>query len=169
MAIAMTPGVPMYVRPGARIRSAVLTRDRKPDGEALANIIVSHQAHMFTRVEARRFRSLKAVEQNVGAFRALVGPNGSGKTTFLDVIALLGDLMRNRGDVRKTVFDRSFNYQKLLWLEHGADFQLALEAEIPDDVRASMAEDKQIASMRPRIVSASLRVSKRSSPCGCSR
>ena len=42
-------------------------------------------------VEARRFRSLKAVEQDVGPFRALVGPNGSGKTTFLDVIALLGE------------------------------------------------------------------------------
>ena len=98
---------------------------------------------MFTRVEARRFRSLRAVEQNVGSFRALVGPNGSGKTTFLDVVALLGDLMRNRGDVRKTVFDRSFSYQKLLWLEQGADFQLAVEAKIPDDVRTAMAEDKQ--------------------------
>jgi len=98
---------------------------------------------MFTRVEARRFRSLKAVEQDIGGFRALVGPNGSGKTTFLDVVAFLGDLMRNRGDVRKTVFDRSFNYQKLLWLEKGADFQLAVEAQIPDNVVASMAEDKQ--------------------------
>lgn len=98
---------------------------------------------MFTRVEARRFRSLKAVEHDIGAFRALVGPNGSGKTTFLDVVAFLGDLMRNRGDVRETVFDRSFNYQKLLWLEQGADFQLAVEAQIPDGVRASMAEDKQ--------------------------
>jgi len=98
---------------------------------------------MFTRIEARRFRSLKAVEQYVGAFRALVGPNGSGKTTFLDVVAFLGDLMRNRGDVRKTVFDRSFTYQKLLWLEQGSDFQLAVEAQIPEDVRASMAEDKQ--------------------------
>ncbi len=98
---------------------------------------------MFTRVEARRFRSLKAVEQSVGPFSALVGPNGSGKTTFLDVIALLGDLMRNRGDVRQTVFERSFTYQKLLWLEEGTDFQLAVEAEIPADVRARMAEDKQ--------------------------
>ncbi len=98
---------------------------------------------MFTRVEARRFRSLKGIEQAVGPFRALVGPNGSGKTTFLDVIAFLGDLMRNRGEVRKTVFDRSFNYRKLLWLEEGADFQLAVEAKIPDDIRKAMSEDKQ--------------------------
>lgn len=98
---------------------------------------------MFTRVEARRFRSLKGIEQDVGPFRALVGPNGSGKTTFLDVIAFLGDLVRNRGEVRKTVFDRSFNYRKLLWLEEGADFQLAVEAKIPDDIRRAMSEDKQ--------------------------
>ena len=98
---------------------------------------------MFTRVEARRFRSLKGIEQDVGPFLALVGPNGSGKTTFLDVIAFLGDLMRNRGEVRKTVFDRSFNCRKLLWLEKGADFQLAVEAKIPDDIRKAMSEDKQ--------------------------
>ncbi len=98
---------------------------------------------MFTRVEARRFRCLKAIDQEVGPFRALVGPNGSGKSTFLDVIAFLGDLVRNRGEVRKTVFDRSFNYRKLLWLEQGADFQLALEARIPGDIRKAMSEDKQ--------------------------
>jgi predicted ATPase len=72
---------------------------------------------MFTRIEAKRFRSLRAVEQDLGAFRALVGPNGSGKTTFLDVIAFLSDLVRNRGDVRDTVSNRSFNFKKLLWLE----------------------------------------------------
>lgn len=98
---------------------------------------------MFTRVEARRFRSLRGIEQDIGPFRALVGPNGSGKTTFLDVIAFLGDLVRNRGDVRETVFDRSFNYRKLLWLEKGNDFQLAVEARIPDDIRKAMSEDKQ--------------------------
>jgi predicted ATPase len=93
---------------------------------------------MLTRVEARRFRSLRATEQDIGAFRALVGPNGSGKTTFLDVVSLLGDLMRNRGDVRKTIFDRSSSYEKLLWLGTGTDFQVAVEVRIPDEVRASM-------------------------------
>lgn len=98
---------------------------------------------MFTRVEARRYRSLNAIEQRIGPFRALVGPNGSGKTTFLDVIGFLGDLVRNRGEVRPTVFDRSFNYRKLLWLEQGTNFQLAVDARIPEPVRRQMAEDKQ--------------------------
>ena len=71
---------------------------------------------MFTRIEARRFRSLKAIDQELGGFRALVGPNGSGKTTFLDVVAFLSDLIRNRGDVRQTVRDRSVTFEKLLWM-----------------------------------------------------
>ena len=39
----------------------------------------------------------------------------------------------------ETVFDRSFNYRKLLWLEQGADFQLAVEAKIPDEIRKAMS------------------------------
>lgn len=96
---------------------------------------------MFNRIEARAFRSLMAVEQDLGRFRVLVGPNGSGKTTFLDVIAFLSDLMRNRGDVRQTAMDRSVTFQKLLWMEQGESFQLALEADIPETVRTAMSED----------------------------
>ncbi len=98
---------------------------------------------MFTRIEARRFRSLKGVDQDLGRFRALVGPNGSGKTTFLDVIAFLSDLMRNRGDVQQTVQIRSFDFRKLLWMEQGSSFQLAVEAEIPETVRRKMADPKR--------------------------
>lgn len=98
---------------------------------------------MFTRIEARRFRSLKGVDQELGQFRALVGPNGSGKTTFLDVIAFLSDLVRHRGDVRETVSERSVTFQQLLWMEQGKSFQLAVEAEIPESVRRIMAEDKR--------------------------
>lgn len=98
---------------------------------------------MFSRIEARMFRSLRAVEQDLGRFRVLVGPNGSGKTTFLDVIAFLSDLMRNRGDVRQTAQDRSVTFEKLLWMGEGQAFQLAVEAEVPDRIRSVMADDKK--------------------------
>ena len=44
---------------------------------------------MFTRIQTCAFRCLRSVDQSLGAFQALVGPNASGKTTFLDVIGLL--------------------------------------------------------------------------------
>jgi predicted ATPase len=98
---------------------------------------------MFTRIQARSFRSLKSADQTLGRFRALVGPNASGKTTFLDVIGLLGDLMKNRGDVLRTIQDRSTDFEKLLWMGQGHAFHLAVEAEIPKLVKEQMAPEKQ--------------------------
>ena len=100
---------------------------------------------MFSRIETRYFRSLKAVNQPLGRMQALVGPNASGKSTFLDVVGLLSDLIRSRGDVRQTVLSRSATFEKLLWQgsEMETAFQLAVEAPIPQAVRKQMAEDKQ--------------------------
>jgi predicted ATP-dependent endonuclease of OLD family len=54
--------------------------------------VISYAA-MIARVEARRFRSLRAIEQDLGSLRLLVGPNASGKTTFWDVIGFMSDLV----------------------------------------------------------------------------
>ena len=98
---------------------------------------------MFTRIQTRLFRCLKSVDQTLGPFRALVGPNASGKTTFLDVIGLLGDLVKNRGDVLRSIRERSADFQKLVWMGQGRAFQLAVEAEIPVAVKKEMAAEKQ--------------------------
>jgi len=100
---------------------------------------------MFSRIETRHFRSLKAVHQPLGRIQALVGPNASGKSTFLDVIGLLSDLIRRRGDVREAVLARSANFDKLVWQGPGASntFQLAVEAPIPAAVRERMAPAKR--------------------------
>lgn len=98
---------------------------------------------MITRVQARAFRLLRGIDQRLDRFHALAGPNASGKTTFLDVIALFSDLMRTRGDVAETILKRSRSFDQLLWKGEGKSFQLALEAEIPDSVRKQMAEEKK--------------------------
>jgi hypothetical protein len=100
---------------------------------------------MFTRIQTRHFRSLKGVDQSLGPIQALVGPNASGKTTFLDVVGLLSDLIRQRGDVREVVFSRSGSFEKLVWQGGGTSqaFQLAVEAPIPAEVRERMADDKK--------------------------
>lgn len=77
--------------------------------------------------------------------QALVGPNASGKSTFLDVIGLLSDLIRSRGDVRETVLSRSATFEKLVWQGNKgvSAFQLAVEAPIPQVVRNQLAEGKR--------------------------
>ena len=48
---------------------------------------------MIRRIEALRYRCLHYVRQDVAPFQILVGPNASGKSTFLDVVRFLGDLV----------------------------------------------------------------------------
>jgi predicted ATPase len=98
---------------------------------------------MFTRFQARNFRCLKLVDQRLGRFQALVGPNASGKTTFLDLLVLLSDIMRFRGDVTEAIHRRSADFTKLLWKGVGSSFQIAVEAMIPLDVCEQMAKEKQ--------------------------
>ncbi len=47
----------------------------------------------MTRIEALNYRCLRYVTRSLSPMRMLAGPNGSGKTTFLDVLAFLGRLV----------------------------------------------------------------------------
>ena len=100
---------------------------------------------MFSRIQTRHYRSLKGIDQSLGPIQALVGPNASGKTTFLDAISLLSDLMRTRGDVREVASSRSASFEKLIWQAPGAGsaFQIAVEAPIPQAVRDRMSDDRK--------------------------
>jgi predicted ATPase len=80
-------------------------------------------------IEALRYRSLLDVRQPVGDFHVLVGPNASGKSTFLDVVGFLGDLLTS--DVATAVRKRSPNLQNLVWMGEGNRFELAIELQIP--------------------------------------
>jgi predicted ATPase len=96
---------------------------------------------MFTRIQALRFRCLRYVDQRLGRFATLVGPNASGKTTFLDVIAFLGELTETGGKVIDAVRERSASFHHLLWLGEGDSFQIAVEAWLPDSVRRMLKPD----------------------------
>ncbi|HEV7670007.1 MAG TPA: AAA family ATPase [Thermoanaerobaculia bacterium] len=91
---------------------------------------------MITRVEALGFRCLRHVSQPLDGFHVLVGPNASGKTTFLDVVAFLGDLVS--GGLEKAVGDRTANFQDLIWRREGERFELAIEARIPEELRGRL-------------------------------
>jgi hypothetical protein len=93
---------------------------------------------MITRVEALNYRCLRYVSRAVNGINVLVGPNASGKTTFIDAIAFLGDLVRDGFDF--AVETRTRNWNDLVWMRSGGGFQIALEARIPDEIQAKLGD-----------------------------
>ncbi len=100
---------------------------------------------MITLVEALNFRCLRHVRQPLGRFHVLVGPNATGKTTFLDVPAFLGRLVSD--GLESALSERSGNVEDLIWRRSGTSFQLAVEARIPAD-RRPLLEDPQFDTIR---------------------
>lgn len=91
---------------------------------------------MITRIEANRFRCLRHVNQDLGAFHVLVGPNASGKTTFLDTVGFLGRMVSDGIDAAVT--ERTSNFADLVWGREGTTFELAVEAAVPDHCREKL-------------------------------
>jgi predicted ATPase len=89
---------------------------------------------MITLIEALDYRCLRYVRQPLGTFQVLVGPNGSGKTTFLDVIAFLGRFVSE--GLEAAITERTQNFADLVWGRSDAGhLELAVEAAIPKDRR----------------------------------
>jgi predicted ATPase len=87
---------------------------------------------MITLIEALHFRCLKYIRQPLGPFHVLVGPNASGKTTFLDVISFMGRFVSDGLDA--AIGERTQNFQDLVWGRSGSGFELAIEGRIPADL-----------------------------------
>ncbi len=94
---------------------------------------------MIRVVEALRYRCLRYVRQEIGSFHMLVGPNASGKSTFLDVIGLLGHLLRE--GVVSAIRSRSPNPLDLVWMKQGKRFDVAVELDIPDNRRRLLPQN----------------------------
>lgn len=94
---------------------------------------------MIQRIEALNFRCLRYIRQELNPFNVLVGPNASGKTTFLDVVAFLGDLLSL--GLENAIEQRTSDIRDLIWQRKGRSFELAVELEIPED-RRKMIKDR---------------------------
>ena len=88
---------------------------------------------MITRIEAENFRCLRYANQPLGRFHVLIGPNASGKTTFLDVIGFLGRMVASGPEA--AAMERASNFMDLLWNRQGEWFELAVEAAIPEHIQ----------------------------------
>ncbi len=95
---------------------------------------------MITRIEALGYRCLRHISRPMHRFHVLVGPNASGKTTFLDVVAFFHSMISN--GLESAVQERTQNFSDLTWAREGNCFQLALELSIPVELRESLHDSK---------------------------
>ena len=101
---------------------------------------------MIRRIEVLNYRCLRYVSQPLEHFQVLVGPNASGKSTFLDVLGLIRDLLTRGLDdailVREDLIEsigRARRVDELIFNQIADRFELAIELEIPDDLRKPKA------------------------------
>lgn len=87
---------------------------------------------MIRLIEALNFRSLRYVSQPLERFHVLVGPNASGKTTFLDVVDFLGTLLAE--GLQTAIRGITPDPRDLLFNHAGEKFELAVEAQLPSSL-----------------------------------
>ncbi|HXG33900.1 MAG TPA: ATP-binding protein [Bryobacteraceae bacterium] len=84
---------------------------------------------------------MRYVSCGLQRFHVLVGPNASGKSTFLDVPAFLGDFLRAgligavEGNARLSIPHRARDAKQLTWMREREVFELAIEVVMPPDLR----------------------------------
>lgn len=88
---------------------------------------------MITKIEVKGYRCLRYVSRSLNPFMVLIGPNASGKTTFLDVLGFVGDVVSQ--GLGNAIGARATDYNDLTWNQKGADIEIAVEAEIPQSMR----------------------------------
>ena len=106
---------------------------------------------MITRIQALNYRCLRYVDVSLDRFHVLVGPNASGKSTLFDVISFVGDFLRN--GLEDAIAKRTYNFQDLVWGRPTEElsFELALEVEIPTDLRSNFRTEQKFHTFRYEI------------------
>ncbi|GIX46023.1 MAG: hypothetical protein KatS3mg131_0234 [Candidatus Tectimicrobiota bacterium] len=90
------------------------------------------------RIEVLNYKCLRYVDRELRPFHILVGANASGKSTFLDVLVLLQDLLRD--GLQAAVAKRARSVRELLWKMASDSFEVAVVFHLPDPVRKRLKE-----------------------------
>jgi len=101
------------------------------------------------KIEVLNYKCLRHVRQELRSFQILVGPNASGKSTFLDVLVFLQDLLRD--GLQKAVQKRARSVRELVWQMGSDRFEIVVELRIPDNLRSSLKEEARIIRYEVRI------------------
>lgn len=87
---------------------------------------------MIKRLQVLHYRAFKYVDINLSPFNILIGPNASGKSTFLDVINLIKDILKDGPAM--AIEKRASHFAELLWQHQGSKFEIAIVLAIPKDI-----------------------------------
>lgn len=91
---------------------------------------------MFQKVEIARYKCIKYASISLSPFNILIGPNASGKSTFLDSLAFIRDALET--DVERAIRRRASSLRELVWLnEADQGFEVAVEVQLPDDLKSN--------------------------------
>jgi len=85
---------------------------------------------VIREIQTDSYRCLNSIVQSLNPIEILIGANASGKSTFLDVVAFLGDFIRN--GLEAAVAARTTNFHDLVWGREGSSFLISVEACIPE-------------------------------------
>jgi predicted ATPase len=83
-------------------------------------------------VEALNYKCLRFVRQELRPFQILVGPNASGKSTFLDVLIFLQDLLRE--DVGEAVRKRARSVRELVWKQKNDKKKIEKRSKVKEEI-----------------------------------
>ncbi len=84
---------------------------------------------MINKIEALYYKGFKYINVDLKPFNVLVGPNASGKSSLLDILIFLKDIL-NSGPAA-AVQKRSSNFMELIWNQEKDYFEFAIEFIIP--------------------------------------
>jgi predicted ATPase len=93
---------------------------------------------MISRIEALGYRCLRYIRQDLQSFQVLVGPNASGKSSFLDVLAFMSDLVFE--GLSEAVSRRAPDVRDLVWMRQGDHFEIAVDVRVPEDRRQRLKQ-----------------------------
>lgn len=105
---------------------------------------------IISRIQVLNYGCLRYVDVPMGRFHVLIGPNATGKSTLMDAIKFVSDVVRDGVDA--ACFKRTSNFQDLVWGRptnpEDQRFEIALEFDLPDDVRTLMPRSRNFCTLR---------------------
>ena len=99
---------------------------------------------IINRIQVLNYGCLRYVDVPMDRFHVLIGPNASGKSTLMDAIKFVSDVVRD--GVESAWTRRTSNFADLVWGRPVAPedqwFEIALEFGLPEDVREMLPAER---------------------------